>query len=354
MEANPNQGQGQGQGHDQGHGQGEHQLGAQIQPLIHVEPEGPPVRIRIPTHIEKFTGAATPTAKNFFAQVEDYFLIQQPPDNLQPLIAAQLLGGAAQDWYNTQYRPTAAGKTYQQFKEATQKHFSTRDEDEMARRKQRILRVLPLNPLNMVASVNMFNTTFTNNQVHIDPQATRDTYLAYIDCIRNSVASYPDALQLLQLVTTSMNALGQEKQTLEQVQNAAAASAPTVVDTATGTTRPTTPRQPTAVPSGNLHTMTIAPAQRIAGVRRGRNARGEPTICNYCHTGDTHQSARAKTDTGYNGEVLCPQLKEDLAAGRIKERIPGRKYPRTNMQQSLNSYGRWQNVIDPTTNNNLH
>jgi hypothetical protein len=283
--------------------------------------------------------------------VEDTFLVTQIPIHLRPIITSLLMTGAALEWYNNQYRPTAAGKTQEDLKAAVLAHFSSRSEDEMARRKQRLLRPLPLSPLNMVASVNMFNTAFTNNQVYIRPQATRDTYLAYVDCIRASAESYPDALQLLQGLTASFSAVAQADQTLDRVQNITAAVAPNVVDGASGSARTHHPRSAPAIPAGNLHTMVVAPPQRIAGVRRGRNERGEPTICNYCHKGDTHQSARAKTDTGYDGDILCPQLKEDIAAGRTSERIPGRKYPKTGQRSALNHYGSRQNGTDPTADN---
>jgi hypothetical protein len=300
--------------------------------------------LKMPTHIAKLTGSGPPTVKTFCAKLEDYFLLTNPPAHLRRVVAAQLLEGPAEDWYNNQYRAGADGHTYEQFKAALLERFSTRDQDELARRRQRTLRLLPQHPLNMVASVNSFNAIFQSNQTMIELQSDRDVYISYMECVRSSASTYPDAVQLLQLLTGSMATEDRAKHNLARLLTASAASAPNVVDGGSG--RPSSlnrsgpissgPRSPP--PHTTLHAVTDGSQRRFMGQKRGRDANGDPVECNYCHTGDTHVTVRAKTDTGYNGEILCPVLRDDIATGRVIERPP-RRNNNYLARQSLNSYG---------------
>ena len=302
---------------------------------------------KIPTDVEKFTGEGKPTLKSFFSDLNSFFSFH-PPGNDQNKVklAAMVIAGTAKEWYCNSFDVDSnTNKTYAEFERQLRAHFTVGDVNLISRREQKKLRIVPQQPLNLQASVTTFVHKFMAHQVNIHGQGTLDAYLLFIECIAESITDYNDVAQLESRLSIATSTLAEDERTAAKVaelaiQHAAEIRSTTGITTSNG-------RQPSS-----LHAMGYnQPTQQYAGNKRQRadgrmsymEARRQG-VCTYCKNRNAnHKSVRAYNPaTGkYDGDIICDQLKNDIASGRVQERVQYRRYNNNNNNpsMSLNSSG---------------
>lgn len=283
-----------------------------------------PKQVVIPSHIEKFTGAGEGCLSTFFAQLDAYFALQESPNNVKLGVSIQLLGGAANEWWAAVFsKLPSEEQSYQRLKDDLAKRFRTGDESLTARRKQLTLRVTRSSPPNFLDSVNSFNSEFTRNQQHITNQSESDTLFAYCECIRQSIPHYPEVMQLQQTIESAMVTVDMSWITLQQ---SVTVRASTVVDMS----------HPTPSHS-SLSSSSTGPPRRTIGVRRPRPTDNTMSyaearrlnICTFCRNPSaSHRSVRALNPATqkYDGEILCPLLRDKIKSGEVPEQQPSSSY----------------------------
>lgn len=312
-------------------------------------------RLAFPPGYKPFTGTDNSNANIYFSDLQAQFKLQpqiQTPVDLRVTYASQLLDGAAKKWYvNVFAQQPEADQTFAKFKEQLRARFARGDENIVSRRQQQALRVVPHEPRNMIASVNEFNSNYSELQGNITGQGTQDAVLQYMECIRQSIPSYPDVLQLQQRVSQTLLALEEAKRTLPKAQELAAVTAPDIIDT--------------PAPAGRLVTahnmVTLQPMQQVSSSygpmrRRPLNERQRQVqyarqhgFCTYCCDPHAdHKTVRSVNPATqqYTGEIICQKLKQDIADGKAEDRSQrfnnrsrNNNYNNSQQQQPLNSSG---------------
>jgi hypothetical protein len=312
-----------------------------------------PEQFRVPQGVDKFSGDSAMSPDEFLAELDNWFHILSTPTTIRSRMTGLFLSGAAKEWYYNEFMNlTSSLQSYDDFKQKLRSRFARGDENVIARRLQQSFRITRSDPPNFITSVNDFNASFTRNQVKIKNQGEQDAMMAYRECIRNSIPLYEEVLQLQQSLDNTFTVLPSEQQTLSKAQEIVALRAPNVIDIPHPISHPHPHR---------LHAINYnnPPPQRTTGYKRPRTRDGRMSylearrlkICTYCRNQQAdHKQVRAYNPRSgkYDGEIICNELKRDIASGQTREQRPGENM--MTPPQHLNSYGSRTSVTTPAAN----
>jgi hypothetical protein len=311
------------------------------------------IKFSYPPNYKPYTGATDESVEIFFVDLDAQVALQPqlagPPD-VRVTYASQLLGGAAKVWYANVFvkQTDVTNKTFDEFKKQLRAQFSRGDENVVSRRQQQALRITPLEPRNMITSVNAFNAKYIELQGHIIGQGTQDAVLQFMECVRQSIPAYPDVLQLQQRISIALSAIPVEQRTLSKAQELAATFAPDVIETASPgkvvNTHSMVTLQPMQVSNsyGPIRRQSLNERQRqVLDARQN----GYCTYC--CDPNADHRSVRKQNPVTqrYTGDIVCGKLLKDIADGKAEERPQRYRGNRNhnndsnNLQMHLNSSG---------------